>query len=347
MCVHSLKAMRQVIYVRKNNNIIEINGQRYDATSGAVLKRYPPNNAKPAAPGTIRQSAKHSPSHKPAPSNTLMRQAVRKPGPGLKRRFKAQGDTDSLARQALDSIVANASLRRLDIKRLQDAKKVAKSQFVSHFSPTTAAVSYTPPTTPPKPNVAAPAVHTLAGPAKRPKTTADLLERAVQQATSHREPPPERTRHNRAKRNAGIGAAVVLSVLLLVVVVAQNLSNVRLQMASAKAGFSAGLPAYQPAGYSLGQLNYSDGVVAAQFHSNSDGRGYTITQKRSSLDSGSLRDGFVAPADAHYQEAEAGGLTIYLYGNRNATWVNGGIWYVVQANGSFSDRQLIELATSL
>ena len=87
--------------------------------------------------------------------------------------------------------------------------------------------------------------------------------------------------------------------------------------------------------------------MAAQFHSNSDGRGYTITQKRSSLDSGSLRDGFVAPTDAHYQEAEAGGLTIYLYGNRNATWVNGGIWYVVQANGSFSDRQLIELATSL
>jgi hypothetical protein len=342
--------MRQVIHVRKNNNIIEINGQRYDATTGVALKRSPPNNAKPAVPGTIRQPAKHSLSHKPAASSTLMRQAVQKPGPGLKRRFKAQGDTDSLARQALDSIVANASLRRLDIKRLQDAKKVAKSQFVSHFSATTAttaAASYMPPTTPPKPGASTPAVHTLAGPAKRPKTTADLLERAVQQATSHQELPPGRTRHNRAKRNAGIGAAVVLSVLLLVVVVTQNLSNVRLQMASAKAGFSAGLPAYQPAGYSLGQLNYSDGVVAAQFHSNSDGRRYTITQKRSSLDDASLRDGFVVSADARYQAVETGGLTIYLYGNHNATWINGGIWYVVQANDSFSDRQLIELATSL
>jgi hypothetical protein len=344
MGVHRLKAMRQVIHVRKNINTIEINGHRYDASTGAHLKRSPPTGARPAA--------KPSLSRKPAPSRTLMRQAVQKPGPGLKRRLKAQGDVDSLAQQALESIAASSlsSLRRLDAKRLQDAQKVAKSQFVSHFSAAaaTAAASYTPPTASPKPNPAGRAIPPLTSPAKRPRTTADLLERAVQQATSHQElPPAGQTRHSRAKRNAAISAAVVLPVLVLAVVVAQNLPNVRLQMASAKAGFSASLPAYRPAGYSLGQLNYSDGVVAAQFHSNSDGRHYTITQQRSSWDDASLRDSFVAPLDARYQAVEAGGHTIYLYGERDATWVNGGIWYVVQANGSFSDRQLIELATSL
>jgi len=343
--------------MRKKNNIIEINGRPYDANTGAALNHSPAGGAKskpavggpavkPASAAIARRPAKHAQSHKPAPSGTLMRHAVHKPEPGLKRRIKAQGDTDALARQALDNIVANASLRRLDAKRLQNAKKVAKSQLVSHFLPITAD-SYTPPVAPPQPKAATPAVHTLANPAKRPKTTADILERAVQQATSHQELPPGRPRHGRAKRNAGITAAVVLPILILAVVVAQNLPNVRLQMASAKAGFSAGLPTYRPAGYSLGQLNYSDGVVAAQFQSNSDGRRYTITQQRSSWSNASLRDSFVAPADAHYQAVEAGGRTIYLYGGHNATWINGGIWYVVQANNSFSDDQLIELATSL
>jgi hypothetical protein len=368
--------MRQVVYVRKNNNIIEINGQRYDATTGAVLTHSSSNNTKthpvlidgadvqvtkPAARAVTRQPVKHLPPHKPTPSRALMRQAVKKPGPSSKRRFKAQAHVDAPAKQPLSSVLINDSAKRLDEERLKHAIQVTKSHLVSHFSPPSITnTGHSPATESSKPNTAASPIRTASNgrpalakarqatsPGQRPKSTAELLERAVQQATSYQDLPPARTNHSRAKRNAGIGATVVLSVLLLSVVVTQNLSNVRLQMASAKAGFSASLPDYRPAGYSLGQLDYSDGVVAAGFHSNSDDRRYTITQKRSSWDSTTLRDSFVAPADAHYQTVEAAGRTIYLYGEHNATWLNGGIWYVIQANGSLSDHQLIELATSL
>lgn len=118
-------------------------------------------------------------------------------------------------------------------------------------------------------------------------------------------------------------------------------------MASAKAGFSASLPQYRPAGYNMSQLDYGDGVIAAQFRDKDNGSRYTITQKPSSWDSATLRDSFVAPADARYRTVEAAGRTVYFYGEHNATWINGGVWYQVQTDGSLSDSQMVELATSL
>src|SRR5262249_3371 len=149
-------------------------------------------------------------------------------------------------------------------------------------------------------------------------------------ATSHEELPPPKSRPTHAKRNLSIGAAVVVSSLLFGLIVTQNLSSVRLQIASAKAGFSASLPGYKPAGYRLWHLDYSQGVVAAQFQSNSDDRHYSLTQQRSAWDSSTLRDSFVATRDPDYQTIMSGGRTIYLYGQGDATWVNGGVWYIVQ-----------------
>lgn len=355
--------------MRKNINIIEINGQRYDAKTGAALSPAGPRQApaKPAPPATHhaqpakpkpathsvarRQSKQHSP-HRPATAHTLMRQAVKKPGPSLKRHSKVQGHVDVLSGQPLSQLAVKKSAERLDTERLRHAKQIHRSRLISHFPAFTAESADSrgqsiPVTKGPRPKAAGRMARPAASPVKRSKTTAELLDQAVQQATSHLEPPPEPARHrrSRAKRNAGIGAAIALPVLILGVIAAQNLSNVRLQLASAKAGFSATLPSYKPAGYSLGQLNYSDGVVAAQFNSGS--RHYSVTQKRSSWDSATLRDTFVAPIDTHYQTIQAASRTIYLYGNRSATWVDGGLWSVVQTDGSLSNRQLIDLVTSL
>ena len=55
---------------------------------------------------------------------------------------------------------------------------------------------------------------------------------------------------------------------------------------------------------------------------------------------------FVAPTDPNYQVVVGGGRTVYLYGSRNATWVNNGLWYVLQGNDSLSNQQLVQLATS-
>jgi hypothetical protein len=362
--------MRQVINVRKKNNIIEINGKRYDAATGAVLS-HPPAAAlakpasqvlasakpsvksKPSRSHTRKLSAPHNVSRSPAPPSTLMRQAVSKPGPGTKRRLRAYGDTDRLIEPPQLPLV-KPSVQQIDEQRLRHARQISKSRFISRFSVFTAAGG----TPAVQAASSAPAARSLqpvpvteprraAGRHKRPQTTADVLEHALRHAESHRQPSVRKPARSRAKRNAGIGAAVALAVVLLGLIITQNLSTVRLQMASAKAGFSASLPDYRPAGYSLGQLNYATGVVSADFHSNSDGRYYTVTQKRSSWDSSALQANFVTTTGGQYQTVTAGGRTVYLYGQGNATWVSGGIWYIVQSNGSLSSRQLVDLATSL
>jgi hypothetical protein len=348
--------------MRKNSNIIKINGKAYDATTGGLLnssdavktspkqisvRQAPAKTSKPVAHDVIRHPAKQPNPHQPKPSRTLMRQAVKKPAAALKRHHKAQGHTDTLASRPLGKVVVKPSLNRLDEERLRHAKEIPRSRLISRF-PKLTSTAFSP--SPPPVKKPEPQPATVASPApKKPTTTAELLDRAIEQATSHLEPPqpPKKSRRKHLKRNASIGAAMGLSVLALGVIFSQNISTVRLQMASSKAGFNVSMPGYKPAGYGLGQLNYNEGVAAVQFHSNSDDRHYTITQKRSPWDSQALHDNFVAPSYAQYQTATAAGLTIYLYGNHNATWVNNGIWYVIQSDGSLNSQQLVDLATSI
>jgi hypothetical protein len=251
-----------------------------------------------------------------------------------------------LATRALSTVIVKPSALRLDEQRLQHAKQIERSRLISRF-PALTSDAFAHDNLPAAKPSAAPATPAVLP--ERPRTTADLLERAIERSTSHLEPPqkPAKRSRDRLKRNASIGAAIGLSVIVLGVIVTQNLANVRLQMASAKAGFNVSLPNYRPAGYGLGQLDYNEGVAAVQFHSNSNDRHYTITQKRSEWNSTDLQNNFIAPSYARYQTVQAGGLTIYLYGNHSATWVNSGVWYVIQSDGSLSDRQLIDLATSL
>ncbi len=352
----------------KNNNIIEINGQRYDIHTGFVVpspgvkhdKVKPPVatskiqvRVKPDIHDIVRRPAKHVQAHTPGRAHTLMRNAVKRPGPDLKQ-LKAYGPADIRVKQSLPALKVSKSAWSLNTRRLQRAARIAKSQQINHFSAATA-TEFTPLpaqlNTVARTSQAAIRNHVLRTPAvttqdDKSTTTAKLLERALEQATSHQQQPPRTVRHKRAKlRNHVVAGGLVL--FLLGGVAIQNLPNIRLQLASAKVGFSASLPDYQPAGFSLGKLNYGTGVVAAQFHSNSDERLYSLVQKRSSWDNPALRDIFVAPIDRNYRTVEAGGRSIYLYGQHNATWINDGIWYVIQANGSLGDRQLIELATSL
>jgi hypothetical protein len=368
----------------KKNNIIEINGKRYDASTGALLdgassvkiehsgrdaasvikpvvasvgsipvQHHTPHPPKPTPHGAGRQRAKSAKSHSPEHSKTLMRHTVKKPAPGLKRRIKAHGHTDSLAKKPSVALSPKLSARNVDPKKLSHASHVPKSHHVKRFSKTQPAGITIPVAVKkiaPKPALhKAPAQHVATAPGHR-QTTADLLNHALRQATSHQQPPPKkiaRKRRGPSRRATSITALACALVLLGGFVAFSNLTNVKLKVASAKAGFTANLPEQQPAGYHLSHLNYSPGVVALHFHSNSDSRSFAITEKASAWDSGTLRDTYVASSGQRYQTVESGGRTLYLLGQNTATWVNGGVWYHVQANGSLSSRQLVALATSM
>ncbi|HVV66542.1 MAG TPA: hypothetical protein VHB72_00525 [Candidatus Saccharimonadales bacterium] len=373
----------------KNTNTIEINGRRYDASTGAILDVFAPTSAakapRPATPkmditpspkpkpATVQAAAKLKPAprhhdikrqpakklsgHAPQHANTLMRKAVTKPAGSFKRQVKAHGSTDALIRTSA-TVAPKRSIGVLNTKRLAHAKQVAKSSAVKRFhqpaSPAFIPVTITKSSVPvsQRPHAAVPhhipVKHPSGQHAEKATATEALLERALREATSHLEPAPKMSKRRMlSKRASSLAAVLVALVILGGFVVSQNLPAVRLKLASSKAGFSANLPDYKPAGYHLSNLNSAPGQVSLNFASNSDSRSFAITEKSSDWDSDTLRDTYLASSGQDYQTVESAGRTLYVYGKNAATWVSGGIWYQINTNGALSTRQLVNLASSL
>ncbi len=117
-------------------------------------------------------------------------------------------------------------------------------------------------------------------------------------------------------------------------------------MASARAGFPASMPGYKPTGYAAMSLNYGPGKVIIGYEGPGN-HNYSLVQKSSNWDSETLLQNYVATSGLAYQTYSAAGRTVYVYGNDNATWVNGGIWYQLNGNGNLNKNQIIDLASSI
>jgi hypothetical protein len=367
--------------VTKTHNIIKINGKSYDALTGKPVGHS--GTASRSIDGVVRAAAsqpvaqpshakpithKHQKArpvapaaklHKPHPSHTLMRHAVSKPTPKPKAGVKAVMRTDILAKATDISVAPKLSIAAVDKRREARAKRVSKSKLVSRFG-SFEMVSYTisrplevinkPVTSP----VAAPSVPaTTLQPVSK---SMDLFQKALQRANSHElQPAPVKKRAHATKKRkakshrlANMSAAALAVVLVGGFLAYQNVANVQLRMASSKAGFAASLPSYRPAGFSIGKFAYSPGAVTIKFHSNSDSsRSFAIIEKPSSWDSETLLNDFVATKAASYQTVQTGGRTVYIYGQNKATWVNHGVWYNVDSDGSLSTNQLVSLAASM
>jgi hypothetical protein len=292
---------------------------------------------------------KHKKPHAPQPATTLMRHAVAKPKASLKHRVKAVGHLDHTP--TATALMTKPSAHTLDSQRLRHAKQVAKSPAISRFGkilpsvPSGASLPMSQPLSiQPRP--------ANKKPLRPPTTTAELLQRALEGATSHQQPRQKHLPARLAKRVAerritSISIMAASTAVLIGFVLYANLTAIQLQMASSKAGFTANLPGYQPVGYRFAHLNYSPGNVAMRFQSNSDSRTYAISEKLSAWDSQTLRSDFVAGLGQDYQTVETAGHTLYVYGHNNATWVNSGIWYQIKSDGALSVHQLVQLASSM
>lgn len=343
----------------KTSNFIDINGVRYNARTGEYVAHLyapapKPHNHKPHLKSTIkkptmsdvvRQPGQHNAAHKPKTSQTLMRHAVKKPQPSKR------VVSESLVRHPVADIALKKSVKAIDNRRLSKAQAIPQSKLIRHFAPITSdtqvsvsvarpLLSPTAAVVPSRPVSRSRPVHQ-----SKPRTTADLLEQALNNATSHQQPK----HHIKKRRSHRSKAAVATAAFLLMVgfMGYQQLPDLRLHHAASRAGIAASLPGYSPAGYSLAKLNYSPGIVASQFHSNSDQRMYAVIEKASSWDSQALLENFVLKTDKNYQTTQVGGRTVFLYNNGQATWVDGGIWYQIQNDGSLSQSQLNQLVASL
>jgi hypothetical protein len=284
-----------------------------------------------------------------------MRNSVNKPSDSLKRHAKAQGHIDALVDKPAARLQPKASVASLDSHRLEHARKTPKSQAVSRFSKhpvgSTAAPQPLPQVPQPTHKPHGDTVQQHPAVARRPQpdqasVIGEMVERALRNATSHEQTYslPKRRRVPSPLASVGIIAAAL--VIMGGFVAYQNVTNIKVRLASSKAGFAASAPDYHPAGYHLSKLDAAPGVVALNFQNSAD-KSYAITEKTSDWDSDALRDGFLATSGQTYQTVQTAGQTLFLYGQNAATWVNRGVWYQVQSSGSLSNQQLVQLATSL
>lgn len=184
----------------------------------------------------------------------------------------------------------------------------------------------------------------------------DIFELALAHASNFPDSPHGNDTSNSAKalrhgkkyhHVLGFVAGLTAFVLMVGFVAYQNKANIELQMASAKAGFSASLPLYKPAGYDLGKLAYGPGAVEMAFKNTASNNAFSVSQKKSNWNSQSLLDNFVAASNQPYQGYSSAGRTIYVYGEGKATWVNGGIWYQIDGAKDLSNEQIVKVAASM
>jgi|GEM_PF-1639490 len=148
-------------------------------------------------------------------------------------------------------------------------------------------------------------------------------------------------------------ASVAVSIVTLFMVGAYiwkvNYPNLAFKIASAKAGIVATVPGYMPSGFDLGgEIQTNPGSISYSLQSSQSGKKILISQSKTDWDSQALAENYVAPKAENYLALQAQGLTVYILGKNQATWVNHGTWYKIESSDSSLDQdQIIRMATSL
>lgn len=334
-----------------NQHIIELNGKRYDALTGAIVSQSEVPKNKTAKSRNIDgfSRPKHGvtrspvkvPAHRVEKSKTLMRTVVKKPAVIV----------SSVTDKEDKSILKTHSKHRISSSKILKAQQVPKSNLIKRFNDVngTLHLKQRPLSTHRTNNV----VHAVSTARQMPD---NIIEEGLNHATSHNQEPIKKTkRHTAIAKKLHLNPRTLSSVYMVIATfiiggffLYQNAPNLSMRLASAKAGLHGTLPTYKPAGFAIsGGISYKPGQITVSYKSNSDDRNFRIMQNSSAWDSNSLLENFVAVNRQDYQTIQDGGKTVYLYDGSNATWVDGGIWYRVEGNSQLNSDQLLNLANSL
>lgn len=310
---------------------------------------------KPTVKHHVQPLAAHHPEH----AKTLRRDVVKQPIITPKKPLKPQAPTDIIKQNpGVLAVMPKLSSQVVDPARASRALGVAHSPQVERFRKLrpqygTHAAALSQPTHRPVESTSPNRITSRRAQPLHSPGEDDIFERAIAHATSHEQPAPKESRRQKArrasrrhKRSLSILTSVLLVVVLGSFIFWQNRADVELQLAAARSGVAASMPAYRPSGFAVKGLTYSPGTVTIGFHSPSN-QNYSVVQKTSNWDSQTLLENYVATSGQPYNAYQAAGRTVYIYGNGNATWVNGGIWYQVNDNENLNKNQIIDLATSM
>lgn len=334
----------------RGSNIITINGRLYDALSGMPVTAKQTPTAAPTAASTPPPAASRptATNHQPAQARTID-QMVRPAGskPTLARGVHARPQKSKTLMRSVLKAPHAAALPKPAVKRSPHIQRFSAMAPARHHvkpAPETKAVQQPVQTALP---VAAPATsQPSASPANGSQLKEALIKQQLRQVDVPTVQPRDHKPARRFPRAASIFSGVAALALLAGYLTYLNLPSLSIKVAAAQAGFAATYPAYQPAGYSFnGPVAYTPGEVKVHFASNTNDYHYTLVQQASSWDSRAVLDNFVTKQSQEYATLQERGLTIYLYDNK-ATWVNGGVLYVIDGNAPLSSEQIQKIASS-
>jgi hypothetical protein len=125
-----------------------------------------------------------------------------------------------------------------------------------------------------------------------------------------------------------------------------NYSDFSVKLASIQAGLTASVPGFVPTGWSKAQsVKTSQGSLSYELVK--DGKSLTVEQQKSDWDSQAVLEQHVLKKTTDYLALQAQGLTIYMYGDNQAVWVNQGTLYTLSGDHGIDQDDIIRMATSL
>jgi len=146
----------------------------------------------------------------------------------------------------------------------------------------------------------------------------------------------------------GASAACLAIFMLASFFAYQNIPSVAMRVAASRAGFSGHFPENTPAGFAFkGPIFFTKGAISLSYKSNTDNRKFTITQKPTDWTSETLMTDFLMASRLQYQTFHDKGLTVYIYSEGSATWVDKGVWYSISSSGALSSDQILAIAGSM
>ena len=339
-------------------NIITINGRQYDAVTGLLITSSDASLVVSASqpveePKTVklevnRATANHHKKTNPQRSQTLRRDAVKKPQGKYESTAKSRTTQRSRVTRSPkiqkfaphpSPVSNNRSMQ--DISRPRPAKvNLPPSQVVRDTHQRIQAKRQTTPTKP----VA------MSSRELKESLISQSLEKAMtekQTKTNSKTKTPRKSLFKKPLRTSTVMASALAVVVLGGYLAYTNMPGLSTKIAASQAGIQASYPGYKPDGYRFkGPVSYGDGELSISFASNSSPRSFTINQKKSTWDSGTVLDSYVLGQSDEYIANTSQGITVYTYSN-GAAWVNGGILYTLEGDATLSTEQILRIANSL
>lgn len=280
-------------------------------------------------------------------STTLMRRAVARPKPSLRKQVNASG---TLQHKIPSLIHHTPSIGSIEPGRLVHSHSVSKNPLVSHHGKNSSVTAQFAPIqvqTAPKPHQTNQPPASVPAPHSGSDTPTNIFEQAMANAENYIDIHARKASFKKHRRSHALSMAAGTFALLLITAFAfyQNSPGVQFKVASVRAGVSTHMPNFAETGFAYTSVKTQDGKLVIGFSGVSGN--YHLSQQSTNMSSNDMISSIGstdASGNPSYQTVQAGNTTIYRFSNVEATWVSNGTWYTVSGTGPISNDQVIKLA---